>query len=135
MSTTKTILFVTAAAAVGYYLLKDQIQFFASGQTQTPADTPPVVPVQTQPAASTSIRDLVAALAAGDSNLVNGRMEFNRWNFHYAKTAAGAAKPGPAIETVLPGADPNEKITVDTWWAAVSASGLSGLSSRKAWRY
>jgi hypothetical protein len=82
----------------------------------------------TAPASST--RDLVSVLSTGDSFLngggAAGHGPFDHWNFYYNQTPAGKLQPAPDAGTV--GIDPTQSITLDQWWALVSAHGVSGLS-------
>lgn len=84
--------------------------------------------VETPPAAvplNTNTIEQVRALAAHDANLQNGMMEFERWNVYYHQTPEGQVKPAPDPGSA--GIDPNARITVEQWFAAVHALGISGL--------
>jgi hypothetical protein len=93
-----------------------------------PAAAPTPAPVPA-PVASSTTKDLVAALSKGDTYLngggYSGSGPFEHWNHYYNQTTAGKANPGPDPGTV--GVDPNASITLDQWWALVSAHGVSGL--------
>jgi hypothetical protein len=133
-----TLLKVGLAGLGAYLLFKDQITFALTGktadaETEAPA-TQPSAPSVTPP----PTKQLVAAAAASDANLVNGLMEFGRWSVYYRQVRG--VEP-PPIEDVLPGTDPNKKFSIDEWWAAISQAGLNGLgrlgrtSVQKAWGY
>jgi hypothetical protein len=95
-----------------------------------PAPNPAVAPSGPATSAASTI-DLVSHLAAGDSNLIGGKMEFERWNFYYHQTEQGRSKPAPDPTTA--GVDPNLKISVSEWWNAVHPLGISGLDRRSVW--
>ena len=90
--------------------------------TTTPAIT--TTPAVTTPAPSgmDALYAKIVAAAAGDSNLVNGQMSGDHWNY-WANQITGLT---------LPGNWPSGPLTAAQYWAAAApgiraATGLSGL--------
>jgi hypothetical protein len=107
----------------------------------TPAAAPAVVVKQPSQPSGTEFKgrdvsaavtaDLVLKLASGDSNLVGGKMEFERWNYYYHQTEKGMTNPAPDPTTA--GVDPNAKISIVEWWNLVHPLGISGLDRAAVW--
>lgn len=86
-----------------------------------PAQPPAQPPVQPPAALTTKDRVAQAARTAGYA----GTLTFDQWNYLYAEVTG---RPGPAIEDAFAGVPRETQMTVDQWWAGVSAAGFSGLA-------
>lgn len=93
-----------------------------------PGYVPTPEPGTVAAAQASTTRDLVLAAArrampASWDSLLSA----HQWNFFY-QSSRGI--PGPDPDVVWPGRDhANYRMSVDEWWAGVSANGLSGLSN------
>lgn len=113
----KTAFLVAGAGLLGWFLLKDQIHFAATGET---ADTgTPATPATSNTAPTNpGMPALLKSKAAKDAFLQNGQMGFDHWNFYASQLLGG--RQMPSIDQVFPGVDPSTLMTADAYWAGVS---------------
>jgi hypothetical protein len=118
-----------ALLLVGGYLLLD---WFQKRQQAQPAGTAAAPPAAAPPALDT--KTLVYQMAAAaNPDLRPVLLNADQWNYYY-QLVRGV--PGPAWETVFPGAPAEQRgrrMTVEEWWAAASPYGLSGLKAAGRW--
>lgn len=96
----------------------------SSSSTEAPADTttPP-------PAAAAGAPDLLTLVSDKATRSGYGPLlTFYEWNFFYQQIRGVA---GPDFEAAFPGGNPDRKITVEEWYNAALASGLSGIVRRR----
>lgn len=123
---------ILIAGGVAYLFFHDQIAaLFGSALAPTSAAAPSSTSTSSTPAPapaaldSASAKARLLAAAQNDANYIanKGTLSVYEWDFYYQLTR-GTPGPDPAA---IGFADGSQLVTVDEYWNAMTAHGLSGL--------